>query len=69
MNFHAKSLISSSKNGIVVAIGTKEDIEEGEGVRGGAKCLQLIIQSNSFLAKLSNNNGILYRDVLIRTVG
>ena len=30
MNFHAKSQVSSSKNGRVMAVGTKEDIEEWE---------------------------------------
>ena len=51
-NFHAKSGVCSSKNGRVIALGTKEDIWgkwAGAGGGGGAHSLQLIIQSKLVL--------------------
>ena len=53
MNFHAKSQVSSSKNGRVMAVGTKEDIYQVYLNLSILLCLQVILQSNSFLAKLA----------------
>ena len=46
LKFHGKSDVSSSKNGRIMELCTKVDIEEGE-LRGEG-CLQVIIETNLF---------------------